>query len=256
MEGKVRMVRVIAMLLGLLGVASIVYGITVMRLNSGTWFFAVWYVIGACFIAAAVATYAQWWVLLPVALRAVGVAALAVLLVTLGITQALILGEAGSQGEDDLDYIIVLGAQVRPDYAPSGVLQFRLEAALEYLEANPRTRCIVSGGQGSVEPCTEADCMADYLEKRGIAAARIEREDRSENTLQNIEYSMAFFNPETDRVGIVTNDFHLYRATRIAQKAGIRHVCGIGAYSVPWYQPNNMLREGMGIVKDFLAGNL
>ena len=67
---------------------------------------------------------------------------------------------------------------------------------------------------------------------------------------------MAFLDAENDRVGIVTNDFHVFRATGIARKAGIRHVFGIAAYSVPWYQPNNMLREGLGILKDYAVGNL
>ena len=240
----------------ILGVACIAYGVTVMMIHSGTLFFAVWYVLGAMFLVAALATHAGWWSLLHPALRVLGAGALAVLLIVFGITQALILGQAGAKGEDGLDCIIVLGAQVRPDSTPSSVLQYRLDAACEYLEANPGTRCIVSGGQGPNEPCAEAECMADYLRFNGIGDERIELEGRSQNTLQNIEYSMAFLDPATARVGIVTNDFHLFRATRIAQKAGIRHVCGISAYSVPWYQPNNMLREGMGIVKDFLAGNL
>ena len=243
-------------LLALLGVAAIAYGVTVMMLNSGTPFFAVWYLLGALLLLAAMATHAGCWALLPVLVRRVAVVLLAMVFVVFAGTQVLILGQSGSQGEPGLDYIVVLGAQVRPDGSPSGVLQYRLEAACAYLEDNPRTRCIVSGGQGPNEPCSEADGMADYLESRGIAAERIMREDRSLNTQQNIQNSMAFLDAESDRVGIVTNDFHIFRATRIAQKAGIQHVCGIAAYSVPWYQPNNMLREGMGIVKDFLAGNL
>lgn len=243
-------------LLALLGVAAIAYGVTVMMLNSGTPFFAVWYLLGALLLLSAIATHAGWWALFPVMVRRVAVVLLVVLLAVFAGTQVLILGQAGSQGEPDLDCIVVLGAQVRPDGSPSGVLRYRLEAACAYLQENPNTRCIVSGGQGPNEPCSEADGMADYLESQGIAPERITREDRSLNTQQNIQNSMAFLDPETDTVGIVTNDFHIFRATRIAQKAGIRHVCGISAYSVPWYQPNNMLREGMGIVKDFLAGNL
>ena len=243
-------------LLALLGVAAIAYGVTVMMLNSGTPFFAVWYLLGALLLLAAMATHAGWWALLPVLVRRVAAVLLAVVFVVFAGTQALILGQSGSQGEPGLDCIVVLGAQIRPDGSPSGVLQYRLEAAYTYLQDNPRTRCIVSGGQGPNEPCSEADGMADYLESRGIAADRFMREDRSLNTQQNIQNSMAFLDAESDRVGIVTNDFHIFRATRIAQKAGIQYVCGIAAYSVPWYQPNNMLREGMGIVKDFLAGNL
>ena len=240
----------------LLGIACIGYGVSVMMIKSGTLFFAVWYALGAVFLAAALATHVGWLTLLPLVARRFGVAVLVLLVAAFGVTQGFILFGFGAKGEDGLDCIIVLGAQVRPDESPSAVLQHRLDAAVAYLQANPRTRCIVSGGQGSNEPCTEADCMADYLVKQGIEPNRVVRERSSRDTMQNIRNSMAFLNPATERVGIVTNDFHVFRSTRIAAKAGIRHVCGIAAYSTPWYLPNNMLRESMGLAKDALAGNL
>ena len=58
------------------------------------------------------------------------------------------------------------------------------------------------------------------------------------------------------RVGIVTNDFHVYRALCVARKAGLANCCGIAAYSTPSFLPNNLLRESLGIVKDFVAGNI
>ena len=69
-------------------------------------------------------------------------------------------------------------------------------------------------------------------------------------------FSMQFIDPEHDRVGIVTNKFHMFRGVRIACKAGIVNVCGIAAESNPLYLPNNMVRESLGVAKDFLAGNL
>ena len=91
-------------------------------------------------------------------------------------------------GPDNLDYLIVLGAQVYKN-GPSPVLKFRLDKAYEYLSANPETRCIVTGGQGSNEPFTEASCMADYLVKRGIDSGRIILEDKSTTTAQNLTNS-------------------------------------------------------------------
>ena len=54
----------------------------------------------------------------------------------------------------------------------------------------------------------------------------------------------------------MTNDFHVLRATRIAAKQGYANAHGIAAPSDAWYVPNNVLREVMGIVKDFLFGNM
>ena len=80
------------------------------------------------------------------------------------IIEGLIISQMHVAGPDNLDYLIVLGAQVYKN-GPSPVLKFRLDKAYEYLSANPETRCIVTGGQGSNEPFTEASCMADYLVK-------------------------------------------------------------------------------------------
>ena len=37
--------------------------------------------------------------------------------------------------------------------------------------------------------------------------------------------------------------------------AGYGHVQGLAASAYPWTLPNNLLREFMGVVKDFLAGH-
>ena len=75
-------------------------------------------------------------------------------------------------------------------------------------------------------------------------------------TVENIRNSKALFDSETCSVGMITNNFHLFRALRIAKKQGIVKVTGIAADSNPFYLPNNMLRECLGVVKDFLLKNL
>lgn len=237
------------------GVVFLLYGVAVMMVGSGTWFFAFWFVLGAVFLGAAWAVHAGWWESMPVVGRRAIEVVVCVLLVGYVVTLGMQLKDFGDKGEPDLDYIIVLGAQVRDD-GPSTVLRFRLETAYDYLSENERTMCIVSGGQGFNEPRAEADVMAEYLIERGIDAKRIIREDKAVNTVQNIENSMAFFDPASARVGIVTNDFHVFRGTKLAEKAGIEYVCGIAAPSSAPYLPNNMTRESLGIAKDFLTGNL
>lgn len=239
-----------------IGLLCIVGGVLVMLLNSGTMFFAVWYVLGAAFLLAAWMTKASLWSVIPAPVRAIGAAAIGVLALVLALTTGLAVSQLRATGEPDLDYVVVLGAQIYNDGSPSPSLRFRLEAALKYLQENPRTRCIVSGGKGSNEPYPEAQGMAAWLEEHGISPDRIIQEGRSTNTKQNITYSMALMDSADARVGIVTNDFHVYRATRIAVKAGLKNACGIAAYSTPLYLPNNLLRESLGIVKDFIVGNI
>ena len=52
------------------------------------------------------------------------------------------------------------------------------------------------------------------------------------------------------------NNFHIFRATHLAESAGYAEVYGLAARSHIGYLPNNMLREFFGIMKDFLVGNL
>ena len=171
------------------------------------------------------------------------------------VVEGCILSGFSKKGIEGLDYLVVLGAQMKAS-GPSKALQYRLDEAIRYLEENPDTQVIVSGGQGPDEHISEAQGMYDYLVGRGIAPERIIREDQSRNTSQNINYSSAFLDKEKDSVGIVTNNFHIFRATYIAKKSGYKQVCGIAAPSEWMLLGNNMLREFAGVVKDFLVGNI
>lgn len=141
-----------------------------------------------------------------------------------------IIGNMNAQGEPDLDYVIVLGAQVR-ESGPSKALRYRLDRTIDYLEENPDTICIVSGGQGHNEPFAEAQGMADYLQKHGIAENRIIQESKSESTMENIVNSKKLMRQENASVGIVTNDFHMFRALQIAHANGLKQAQGIAASS-------------------------
>ncbi len=160
--------------------------------------------------------------------------------------------EKGSSGAD---YVVVLGAQMKAG-GPSKALQYRLDAAVSYLDENPDAMVIVSGGKGRDEPVSEAQGMYAYLVEQGIEKERILLEDRSRNTWQNLTFSAQLLDREKDRVAVVSNNFHVFRALRIARKAGYRNVCGIAAKGEPFLQCNNMLREFFGVMKDLLCGNL
>ncbi len=160
-----------------------------------------------------------------------------------------------NKGQAGADYVIVLGAQMKTS-GPSRALQYRLDEAIRYLNENPDAKVIVSGGQGSDEPVSEAQGMYDYLVKKGISADRISKEDKSRNTFENLTYSARFLDQEKDSVAVVTNNFHVFRAVKIAKKAGYGNVCGIAAKGEPFLQYNNMMREFFGVMKDFLFGNI
>ena len=58
------------------------------------------------------------------------------------------------------------------------------------------------------------------------------------------------------RIGILSNNFHIFRAVRLARKQGMTQAVGIAAPSKKEYLPTNMLREFCGVLKDFLLGNM
>ena len=242
-------------LLLIFGILSILYGILVASVGSGTWFFAVWLVMGACLILLFFTVKTGLWHRLPGGLRVTFYSLAGLFAAAFLLFCAMIFPRLKDKGEKDLDYIIVLGAQVY-ETGPSAVLSYRLQAALEYLQENPRTLCIVSGGQGYNEPDTEASIMKNWLVSRGIGAERVIEEGTSRSTVQNIRNSMELAPLKDARVGIVTNNFHLNRAVAIARKQGLANACGISAKSTSLFLPNNLLREFLGTLKDLVAGNM
>ena len=241
-------------ILVVLGIVSGLYGILVLQVGSGTGFWMIWEAIGVFFLFWAFLLHTDFFVAhrkMKIFFHTLVGMAVAIVMILCG----MILGDFSVKGSQKLDYIIVLGAQVRED-GPSVVLKYRLDAAIEYLNENPDTVCIVSGGQGANEPFSEAEGMAEYLLDKGIDEHRIILEDKSTSTVENIQNSKALMEESYKGVGIVTNKFHVFRAVQIANVQGLEGVCGIAADSNMLYLPNNVLRECCGILKDWLMNNI
>lgn len=121
-----------------------------------------------------------------------------------------------AKAPEGLDAVIVLGAKVNGT-APSGALDQRIDAAAAYLHSNPDTLCIASGGQGDDEGISEARCIYEGLVAQGIDPARILLEEESDSTENNFRCSMPLLPEGVETVGVVTNNFHIYRALRLAR---------------------------------------
>ena len=231
-----------------LGLLCLVYGMIVAIAGSGgTKFFVVWIGIAVIFFAFAGVLHMGLWEKIPQAVKWIAGILCGIFVISFVGIEGLIISQMKAQGEPKLDYIIVLGAQVHAD-KPSVVLKYRLDEAILYLNENPETICIVSGGQGKNEPYSEAYGMAQYLMQNGIDKDRILLEDQSKTTEENLRFGRKFL-PEGAKVGIITNDFHMFRALQIAKKQGLSDVCGLAADSTKFYLPNNMLREYFAEIK-------
>jgi len=212
------------------------------------------------------------------ALHTMAISMMAVLLVT-GILIASALHE---EPERNLDYVMVLGAETRPDGQVSESLRRRLDAAVAYAAENPQTRFILSGGKAEDGRPSEAEIMAGYLTAAGIAPGRLMLEIQSKNTYENIIYSAALLkrvegeverkphilpkSPAAEniikaeakpvRIGVLTNGYHLYRAQHIAAKQLGRKVSGIPAGSPVLTLVHAYFRECLALLKDKFLGRL
>lgn len=88
------------------------YGIAVRAIGSGTAFFAVWFVLAVFFICVAIGFHFNLWKMFPDILKKGIVIILAGCLASFLIIEGLIISQMHVAGPDNLDYLIVLGAQV------------------------------------------------------------------------------------------------------------------------------------------------
>lgn len=157
--------------------------------------------------------------------------------------------------KENLDYIIVLGAHVNGVRLSKALLE-RTRRALEYLEKNPKTRAVLSGGQGEGETISEAEAMCRYLEDHGISRERLILEDRSTNTKENLDFSLALIGDLNAPIGVVTNHFHVFRGVAIGKKCGCKNIYPIPSRYRSWRLVIYIPREILAIIKDKILGNL
>lgn len=172
------------------------------------------------------------------------------------ISQENVFGSGAVSGEKT---VIVLGCKALGD-RPSLMLEERLQAALSYLKEHPSANAIVSGGQGKDEIMPEAEVMYNWLIENGISKERLIKEERSTDTHENLQYCYDIL-AELDNNGgepsgwsrevvIVTNEFHEYRAVKIARALGFR-AQPLPAATAWWLFPTYYVREMYGILEDW-----
>ena len=172
------------------------------------------------------------------------------------LTVEVMLIRAGEQQPtEDVTAVIVLGAGVNGT-TPSLTLRTRITAAAEYLQEHPEVPAVLSGGQGPGEAITEAQAMYTALTALGVSPDRLWLEERSTSTEENIAFSLQILRDAgvdvSAPLGIVTNDFHQFRAGPIVQDNGADAV-GIPA-ELPWWwlNANYYVREFFALGKLWL----
>lgn len=158
--------------------------------------------------------------------------------------------------EKNKDYLVVLGCGLKKDGSPTPLLKGRLDLALDFdrrqrEQTGKEARFLVSGGQGPDEIQPEAASMRDYLLERGIAPERIDVEDRSTDTAENMRFSRDIIhaaNPAA-KVAFFTTNYHVFRAGLKARRVKMRAV-GMGARTRWYFWPNAAVREFVGLLTE------
>ena len=125
---------------------------------------------------------------------------------------------------EDIDCVIVLGCQVKDDGSLSGMLKDRMWRALELYEAEVAPKLLMSGDHGR-EDYDEVGAMKNYAVENGVPSENVFMDHAGFSTYETMYRAKEIF--ESDKVVIVTQEYHLYRALYIAEQLGIE------AYGVP-----------------------
>lgn len=148
----------------------------------------------------------------------------------------------------DADCILILGAGVWDDGRPSYMLEDRLLQGIQLYENGASDRLLMSGDHGSKE-YDEVNVMKQFAIDRDIISEHIFMDHAGFSTYESLYRARDIFKAE--KIIIVTQKYHLYRALYIAEKLGLE---AYGVASDPRQysgQEIRDLREVLARVKDF-----
>lgn len=253
--------RILSIVLIIVGVLCLIYGVGMYLSGFGGWLSFIWFVPAAlAFLWAEMIKgkvtlkkwqiRTMWYILIPI-------------ITVFLIVEAIIFSGFFEKPKEEPAYIVVLGTTVYK-HGPCYLLRQRLEEANEWANRYPNAKIIVTGGQGETEPFSEGSEMKRYLvEVLGVSKDRVLVEEASLNTYENMTFSGQIlekedeaFSYEDTPVLVVTNNFHMYRALKIAKKAGFENLSGAPAPTYFGVFPHYMVREFCAILKNLALGRM
>ena len=150
---------------------------------------------------------------------------------------------------EDIDCILVLGAGVWSENRPSAMLEDRLWEGISLYQNKVSNRLLMSGDHGR-KTYDEVNVMKSFAVQNGIPSADIFMDHAGFSTYESLYRARDIF--EADKLVIVTQGYHLYRALYIADCLGIE---AYGVASDPREyagQRTRELREILARAKDYI----
>ncbi len=150
--------------------------------------------------------------------------------------------------EDDVDCILVLGCGVNSDGNPSAMLEDRLIRGIELYKAGVAPKLLMSGDHKNVY-YDEVNVMKDYAIQSGVPSEDIFMDHAGLSTYESMYRAKEIF--QAEKIIIVTQKYHLYRAIYTAEKLGIDAYGCESDLRTYFGQTKRDLREVLARCKDF-----
>lgn len=166
-----------------------------------------------------------------------------------GSTEGYILSPEAGAGLEDIDCILVLGCGVRADGSPSDMLRDRLTRGVELYGLGAAPKLLMSGDHGRAE-YDEVNTMKEFAMMAGVPSSDVFMDHAGFSTYESMYRAKEIF--QAERIIIVTQEYHLYRALYTARALGLE-AWGVGAdYHTYVGQSVRDAREILARVKDFV----
>lgn len=150
--------------------------------------------------------------------------------------------------EFDADCILVLGAGIKDEETPSDMLKDRLDVGIELYKQGLAPKLLLSGDNGQVE-YNEIHVMLSYAKAAGVPSEDIFCDHAGFSTYDSMHRAGSIF--QAERVIVVTQEYHEYRALHIGNRLGL-DVIGIASDQRKYFgQAYREGREMLARVKDF-----
>ena len=133
-------------------------------------------------------------------------------------TKDKILSTAQAAELEEVDCILVLGCQVKSDGTPSHMLEDRIKRGVALYEAGAAPKLLMSGDHGR-EEYDEVGAMKNYAIENGVPSENVFMDHAGFSTYETVYRAKEIF--QADKVIIVTQEYHLYRALYIAEQFGV-----------------------------------
>ena len=161
-----------------------------------------------------------------------------------------IITPADAEELSDVDCIIVLGCLVEANGEPSDRLADRVLGGVELYKKGVAPKIIMSGDHGRTD-YDEVNAMKQVAIDAGIPSSDVFMDHAGFSTYESIYRAKEIFGAE--KVIIVTQEYHLYRALYIAEKLGLE-AYGVDAdYHSYRGQITRDVREILARCKDFAS---